>query len=91
MAEKAQSEWEIAHLPGVGPYALDSFRIFHRDEMRGLAEDWLGKGAEGKDFEPEWKRVVPLDKELKAYVNWRWSKEREARKGEGSTDEKMSI
>lgn len=26
--------WEIAHLPGIGAYALDSFRIFHRDQLR---------------------------------------------------------
>ena len=70
-----ENEWEIAHLPGVGPYALDSFRIFHRDEMRGLAKDWLGTGATEKGFEPEWKRVLPLDKELRAYLKWRWLKE----------------
>jgi methyl-CpG-binding domain protein 4 len=66
--------WEIAHLPGVGPYALDSFRIFHRDELRGLATDWNGAGA-SPGFEPEWKRVVPLDKELKAYLQWMWLRE----------------
>jgi len=68
-------EFEICHLPGVGPYALDSFRIFHRDEMRGLAKDWLGNGAPDADFEPEWKRVLPLDKELRAYLRWLWLKE----------------
>ena len=67
--------WEIAHLPGVGPYALESYRIFHRDELRGLAKDWLGGGALEESFEPEWKRVVPTDKELKAYLKWRWLKE----------------
>ncbi|KEY69519.1 hypothetical protein S7711_02056 [Stachybotrys chartarum IBT 7711] len=66
--------WDIAHLPGTGPYALDSFRIFHRDVMRGLAEDWVGTGG-GGGFEPEWKRVVPQDKELKAYIRWMWLKE----------------
>ncbi|CAH0043807.1 unnamed protein product [Clonostachys solani] len=66
--------WEIAHLPGVGPYALDSFRIFHRDMLRGLAKDWEGTGAPS-GFEPEWKRVIPVDKELKAYIRWRWLKE----------------
>ena len=75
LATDTENEWEIAHLPGVGPYALDSFRIFHRDEMRGLAKDWLGTGATEKGFEPEWKRVLPLDKELKAYLGWRWLKE----------------
>ena len=67
--------YEIAHLPGVGPYALDSFRIFHRDEMRGLAGDWLGNGSTSEHFEPEWKRVLPKDKELRAYLRWRWLKE----------------
>ncbi|KAL2038913.1 hypothetical protein N7G274_008253 [Stereocaulon virgatum] len=75
LATDTENEWEIAHLPGVGPYALDSFRIFPRDEMRGLAKDWLGTGATEKGFEPEWKRVLPLDKELKAYLRWRRLKE----------------
>ena len=66
--------WEIAHLPGVGPYALDSYRIFHRDKLRGLAQDWLGTET-GDGFEPEWKRVIPTDKELKAYLKWMWLKE----------------
>lgn len=63
--------WEIAHLPGMGPYALDSFRIFHRDMMRGLATDWNGTDA-APGFEPEWKRVNPQDKELKACISWMW-------------------
>lgn len=68
--------WEIAHLRGVGRYALDSWRIFCRDELRGLAKDWNGTGAEGNgDFEPEWKRVLPTDKELRAYLTWMWLKE----------------
>lgn len=77
-AEKTKGEqegFEIVHLPGMGPYALDSFRIFHRDEMLGLADDWLGKGAAEEGFEPEWKRVLPADKELRAYLRWRWEKE----------------
>ncbi|KAI9787936.1 MAG: hypothetical protein M1816_007336 [Peltula sp. TS41687] len=60
--------WEIAHLPTTGPYAIDSWRIFCRDELRGRSNDNAG-------FEPEWKRVVPLDKELRAYLKWRWLKE----------------
>lgn len=66
--------WEVAHLPALGPYAIDSFRIFHRDLMRGLAMDWNGLGAK-PGFEPEWKRVVPLDKELKVCLQWMWLKE----------------
>lgn len=76
----SEEGFEIAHLPGMGPYALDSFRIFHRDEMRGLASSWLGEGSD-EGFEPEWIRVVPLDKELKAYVKWQW-----LRKGQLGTD-----
>lgn len=72
--EDEREAWEIAHLPSIGPYALDSFRIFHRDMMRDLATDWNGGGA-APDFEPEWKRVVPLDKELRAYLKWMWLKE----------------
>lgn len=89
--------WEVAHLVGVGPYALDSWRIFCRDKLRGLADDWNGMNAnptklgkiqrkngfeadveEGElevPFEPEWKRVLPLDKELRAFLRWMWLKE----------------
>lgn len=56
--------WEIAHLPGMGPYALDSYRIFYRDRLR-----------EVDCGEPEWKRVLPLDKDLKPYLKWRWARE----------------
>ncbi|UZP36856.1 hypothetical protein NXS19_004672 [Fusarium pseudograminearum] len=66
--------WEVAHLPSLGPYAIDSYRIFHRDMLRGLAKDWKGAKAE-PGFEPEWKRVVPLDKELRAFLRWMWLKE----------------
>ncbi|KAM0231599.1 hypothetical protein ACHAPO_008447 [Fusarium lateritium] len=66
--------WEVAHLPSLGPYAIDSYRIFHRDMLRGLAEDWNGDKAK-PGFEPEWKRVVPLDKELRAFLRWMWLKE----------------
>lgn len=66
--------WEVAHLPSLGPYAIDSYRIFHRDMLRGLADDWNGLNAV-QGFEPEWKRVVPLDKELRAYLRWMWLKE----------------
>ena len=56
--------WEIAHLPGMGPYALDSYRIFYRDRLR-----------EVESGEPEWKRVLPLDKDLKPYLKWRWAQD----------------
>ncbi|KAL2822691.1 hypothetical protein BDW59DRAFT_173776 [Aspergillus cavernicola] len=66
--------WEVAHLSGVGAYALDSWRIFCRDELRGLAKDWRGSCATPA-FVPEWKSVIPLDKELQAYLTWMWLKE----------------
>ncbi|KAF2703155.1 hypothetical protein K504DRAFT_463784 [Pleomassaria siparia CBS 279.74] len=59
--------WEIAHLPGIGPYALDSYRIFYRDTLWGVEH--------GDGLEPEWKRVVPLDKDLRAYLVWKWKQE----------------
>ena len=63
---KGRVGWEVAHLPGVGAYGLDSWRIFCRDELRGIM-----KG----DVDEEWRRVVPLDKELRAYLRWSWLKE----------------
>jgi len=76
--EDERVAWEISHLPGLGPYSHDSWRMFCRDELRGVAEGWNGEGAStpaGVHFEPEWKRVVPLDKELRAYLTWMWLKE----------------
>ncbi|KAF2821991.1 DNA glycosylase, partial [Ophiobolus disseminans] len=62
LLEDEREGWEVAHLPGMGKYALDSFRIFYRDELRGVE----------RDVEPEWKRVMADDKDLKAYLEWRW-------------------
>lgn len=68
--------FEIAHIPGVGAYALDSWRIFCRDRLRGLAKRYNGEGHSGKGaFEQEWKRVRPQDKELRAFLKWMWLKE----------------
>lgn len=75
--------FEIGHIPGVGPYALDSWRIFCRDRLRGLAKGWNGEAHGGRKgpfdedgvFEPEWKRVRPGDKELRAFLKWLWLKE----------------
>jgi len=61
---------EIGHIPGCGPYAWDSWRIFCRDVLRGVAEGFDGQGAEVAELEPEWKRVLPLDKELRATLRW---------------------
>ena len=58
--------WEIAHIPGVGAYAFDSWRIFCRDELRDFDDV--------DEMDGEWTRVVPLDKELRAYLRWRWLK-----------------
>ena len=67
--------WEIGQLPGVGAYAIDSWRIFCRDELRGLPTGLpseLTSEAQEADVEKEWARVLPLDKELRAYLRWRW-------------------
>ncbi|KAF2098604.1 DNA glycosylase, partial [Rhizodiscina lignyota] len=66
--------FEVGHLPGCGPYALDSWRIFCRDKCRDLAAGWNGEGA-AEGFQPEWMRVRPTDKELRAYLRWMWLKE----------------
>ncbi|TIA07877.1 DNA glycosylase [Aureobasidium pullulans] len=76
---------EIAHIYGTGAYAWDSWRIFCRDKFRGVAEGYNGEGVPGynpssqakseSNFEPEWKRVVPLDKELRACLRWMWLRE----------------
>jgi methyl-CpG-binding domain protein 4 len=61
--EDDREGWEIAHLPGVGGYALDSYRIFYRDILRGV---------EGTNrVEPEWRRVRAEDKDLKVYLEWK--------------------
>jgi methyl-CpG-binding domain protein 4 len=65
--EDEREGWEIAHLPGMGAYALDSYRIFYRDKLRGLEA--------GDEVEPEWRRVKADDKDLKAYLQWKWSLE----------------
>lgn len=62
---------EVAYLPRLGPYGWDSWRIFCRDRLLGLADDYNGLGAP-EGFEPEWKRVLPLDKELRACLRWMW-------------------
>jgi hypothetical protein len=80
--------WEISHLPGLGPYSHDSWRMFCRDTLRGVAKGWNGEdanttnssftntsNAKAASFEPEWKRVLPLDKELRAWLTWMWMKE----------------
>lgn len=62
--------WEIGHLTQ-GPYALDSWRIFCRDVLLGRSGHWTGRGA-AVEFQPEWMRVLPRDKELRACLRWMW-------------------
>lgn len=69
-----RSAWEIGHMTQ-GPYAMDSWRIFCRDVLRGVATGWNGEGSTKDGFQPEWMRVVPEDKELRAYLRWMWLKE----------------
>lgn len=97
---------EIGHLPGCKQYAYDSWRIFCRDVLRGVADDYNGLNARSTTitttttptnitadavnmaaaeaaatleslprFEPEWQRVLPQDKELRACVRWMWLRE----------------
>ncbi|EIW74039.1 DNA glycosylase [Coniophora puteana RWD-64-598 SS2] len=53
----------ISHLPGVGRYGWDSYRIFCTDNVTGTGSS------------DEWKRVQPSDKELCRYLTWRWAYE----------------
>ena len=67
--------WEVAHLPTVGAYALDSWRIFCRDKLRDVSSEMSELGSDtGIEAErkQEWASVNPADKELKAYIKWRW-------------------
>lgn len=72
--EDPRKAWEIGHMTR-GPYAIDSWRIFCRDVLRGVAKGWNGEGNEEEGFQPEWMRVLPKDKELRAYLRWMWLKE----------------
>lgn len=74
-ADECEGALEIGHIPGCGPYAWDSWRIFCRDVQRGLAKDFNGRGSGQVGFVPEWQRVVPLDKELRACLRWMWLRE----------------
>lgn len=74
-ADECAGALEIGHIPGCGPYAWDSWRIFCRDVRRGLADDYNCKNAKEGSFEPEWQKVLPLDKELRACLRWMWLRE----------------
>lgn len=81
------TSWEIGHLTS-GRYALDSWRIFCRDVLLGRAEDWKGKGRDPA-FQPEWMRVLPEDKELRACLRWMWM--REGWEWDAKTGEKVPL
>lgn len=72
------SEWEIGHLTQ-GRYAIDSWRIFCRDIFLGKSDNWMGlpgmTAVAGDGPEPEWMRVLPEDKELRACLRWMWMRE----------------
>ncbi|SNX86766.1 uncharacterized protein MEPE_05475 [Melanopsichium pennsylvanicum] len=97
--DKTAPDTPISIYPGVGRYAIDSWRIF---VAGGGASVGLGGAKPVSPFdtcadneekpdmligtvstmtpndakiEPEWKSVMPLDKELRAYLIWRWAKE----------------
>lgn len=92
-ADDCSGALEIGHIPGCGPYAWDSWRIFCRDVLRGVAEDYNGAGA-AEGFVPEWQKVLPDDKELRACLRWMWLREgwiwnHETGKKRKATDEEM--
>ncbi|GAA97128.1 uncharacterized protein L969DRAFT_23520 [Mixia osmundae IAM 14324] len=62
-SDRAYVPTMISHYPGVGRYALDSYRIFIEN---------------ANSSEPSWRSVLPLDKELKKYLEWRWALEGKA-------------
>ena len=79
--------WEVGGLPGIGAYSIDSWRIFCRDKLRGVdnlgelepykphwecEEEKCGCEREIEEPRGEWTRVLPRDKELRAYLRWRW-------------------
>jgi len=54
LRSKSYLSTPISHLPGTGPYALDSYRIFCLSHQNPFCE--------------EWKTVQPTDKELVLYL-----------------------
>ena len=76
--EDPRVAWEVGHMPGIGAYGIDSWRIFCRDALRGIqttsaTDSTLGdhEKQEG-ELHGEWTAVLPHDKELRAYLRWRW-------------------
>ncbi|KAJ9475632.1 ENDO3c domain-containing protein [Pseudozyma hubeiensis] len=98
--DRTAPDTPIGIYPGVGRYAIDSWRIFvagggasvglrgakpvspfDTDSMEAAASETQLASAlplmprNGEAKEAEWKAVMPLDKELRAYLVWRWAKE----------------
>lgn len=105
--DRTAPDTPIGIYPGVGRYAIDSWRIFVAgggasvglggekpvspfdvastvaalpadDQKVTLQSASLGSSTStslNASIEPEWKSVLPLDKELRAYLIWRWEKE----------------
>lgn len=74
-ADVSDGALELGGFPGCNRYAYDSWRIFCRDVCRGVADDYNGTGAAATaadGFQPEWQRVLPQDKELRAFLAWQW-------------------
>ncbi|KAG6058833.1 hypothetical protein E4U17_007432 [Claviceps sp. LM77 group G4] len=67
-----RNSWEIGHMTQ-DRYRLDSCRSFCRAALLGRAQDCKDRGREADtSFQPEWMRVMPRDKELRAYLRWMW-------------------
>jgi hypothetical protein len=64
-----QFESEVAYLKGVGRYANDAWRIFCKDKLYGREDP----------CDPEWKRVRPIDRELSAFIAWKWKRQEHLR------------
>ncbi|EJT98852.1 DNA glycosylase [Dacryopinax primogenitus] len=69
----------VANYAGVGRYAADSWRIYSPTLEGGGAPRGAKETLEGffepENSEQEWKKVRPLDKELRWYLIWRWAVE----------------
>ncbi|KAL8806213.1 MAG: hypothetical protein Q9182_001488 [Xanthomendoza sp. 2 TL-2023] len=63
--EDPRVAWEVGHLPGIGAYAT-------LPELPANSDADARKSIEGVEMRKEWTRVLPLDKELRAYLRWRW-------------------
>ncbi|SPO29042.1 uncharacterized protein UTRI_05616 [Ustilago trichophora] len=96
--DRTAPDTPIGIYPGVGRYAIDSWRIFVAGggasvglegekpispfdiassitDNKSVTTQSVPLSASLGSAEPEWKSVMPLDKELRAYLIWRWAKE----------------